>query len=430
MASNPATTPPPASSVIRLPPLETPSGIATTMIHIVTVGKKPDKFDPEIVMANAGDKLCTYERPCIPYDMQSPRVDENGAIWSNWAPVSTIKLDDEMPSFTWTVRSADQLFLYCGAPGSCNKAGMVMIVNPDGSVPFELYRQAALAAPFVLVPGERFPSDEIHDATSFSTTAADFSPPSPTLSASNSNSSASPNNQDLATIAGIIIGGIGATMLIGLLIFFTFRRQRHRSIPPTLDSFYHDSSYTPRMQLGSGAKSTINPYFQGTTGADNPSSYASELPPISPIIQPHRFSVHTPNGTGGVQTRETVIIPLTEEERAIYLGRLHGAQSALSSGGVSPVSTTGGGMVAQAQLQRLANMESPYESPTLASRHNINKRNVSGTPQLGEYGTRHRPAEMAACRFEEDKGGLDEEITVVYPMDTNVEEKYGQVYPI
>ncbi|KAF3929281.1 hypothetical protein AA313_de0207180 [Arthrobotrys entomopaga] len=166
------------------------------------------------------------------------------------------------------------------------------------------------------------------------------------------------------------------------------------------------------MQLGPGVNSPVNSYFQGT---DTPSQYAPELAPISPMIQPHRFSIHSPNGTGGVQTRETVLIPVTEEEKAMYLRRLHGTQSVLSSGGVSPVSTTGGGMVGQAQLQKRSNTESPHG--------NVNRRNASGTLQLGEYGTRHRPAEMAATRFEEDKGGMDEEMTVIDPMDTNEEEK-------
>jgi len=39
-------------------------------------------------------------------------------------------LQVNMPWFNYTVVSNETLYLYCGAPGSCNKQGMVMIVNP------------------------------------------------------------------------------------------------------------------------------------------------------------------------------------------------------------------------------------------------------------------------------------------------------------
>ncbi|KAK6355157.1 hypothetical protein TWF696_004277 [Orbilia brochopaga] len=417
MATNPAMTPPPASSVIFGRPEETPSGFATTMTHFVTVGKKADRFDPEIVVANAGDK-----------------IHKNGAIWSDWAFVPTIKLEDEMPSFTWTVRTADQLFVYCGAPGSCNRAGMVMMINPNGSVAFELYRQAALAAPYALTPGEPFPSDEDHSSVSegvdpAATTATPSPPTTHTISAV-----PVPESKNLTAIAGIVIGGVGALALVALLSFLFLRHRRCRRSVPHLGPHQRDFQYFPPVDALGSPSSAGNPYFQGDKSANL--QYTSELAPTSPMLQPRGLSIHNSNMREPA-TRETVIISVTEEEKATYLERLHALQTGINgSGGASPTSTTGAG-VGQSTVQRPAGSQNIFGIPSVVRTQSINQQNVQGAqshPMQHEYGAMHAQQspeihEMAASKFDEEKGGIDEELTVIDPGEGNGGERYGQVYP-
>ncbi|KAF3902622.1 hypothetical protein ABW21_db0209338 [Orbilia brochopaga] len=464
MATNPATTPPPASSVIIAPPEQRPSGSATTMTHFVTVGKKPDKFDPEIVLANAGDKIRelllaflplppdhhvfffrfyptnhsiirgTYERPCIPYEMLNPRVDKNGAIWSDWAFVPTIKLEDEMPSFTWTVRTADQLFIYCGAPGSCNKAGMVMMINPNGSVAFELYRQAALAAPYVLAPGEAFPSDENHgpEGADPGATTTDTTPPSPTVSTISATPASESKN--LTAIAGVVVGGVGALALIALLVFLFFRhRRRRRSVPP-LAPHQRDLQYFSPIDTLNSPSSAGNPYFYGDKSVNL--QYTSELAPTSPMLQPRGLPIHNTNMREPA-TRETVIISVTEEEKAMYLERLHALQTGINgNGGVSPL-LTAGGSVGHSAIQRSTSSHNTPSNP-LTRTQTMSRQSVhGGQSHIGQHEHRTTHAqqpveihEMAASRFDEEKGGMDEEMTIVDSGEGNGGERYGQVYPL
>ncbi|KAK6536845.1 hypothetical protein TWF281_001055 [Arthrobotrys megalospora] len=320
-----------------------------------------------------------------------------------------------MPSFTWTVRTADQLFLYCGAPGSCNKAGMVMMINPNGSVPFEIYRQAALAAPFVLTPGQPFPPDENHGAgPTTMTTTSSLSIPPPTAPPAPFDSGS--QNNDPTAIAGIVVGGIGAMALIGLVILLVFRHRRH-SGPAVIDSSQRDSRHLPGMHAIPGFNSG-SPYFHG----NNSFPYTSELPPGSPTIQPDRYSAYIPssNGIGGAQSHDAAIIPARENERP-YFERIHATQSNMSSGGTSPVSTTAGAHT------RSSNLGSPNGNSIFSGPYLLGRRGANRGWQHGEYGTRQRPAEMAASVLEEEKCGKDEEMTVVDGMDTS--ERYGQVYP-
>ncbi|KAK6361321.1 hypothetical protein TWF730_005056 [Orbilia blumenaviensis] len=385
-------------------------------------------------MANAGDKIFfrfyptnhsivrgTFERPCVPYEMQNPRVDRNGAIWSGWAPVPMIKLEDEMPSFTWTVRTADQLFLYCGAAGSCNKAGMVMMINPNGSVPFEIYRQAALAAPFALTPGQPFPPDENYGAgtelTATATSSLSISSPTTPPSTFESNS----QNKDLAAIAGIVVGGIGAMAIIGLIIALVFRCRLRRSGPAAINPPQRDSQLPPEIRSIPGFSASGNPYFHG----NNSFPYTPELAPSSPTIQSNRYSeyVAPPNGMGRPQNHDATIIPARDDDRP-YFERVHGTQNSMSGGGASPVSVTAG---TYPQLQRSSHSGSPYGNSIFSGAHFLGRRGANRVWQHGEYGTRHRPAEMAASVLEEEKCGKDEEMTVIDGMDLN--ERYGQVYP-
>ncbi|KAK6520838.1 hypothetical protein TWF506_001081 [Arthrobotrys conoides] len=364
MASNPSPTPPPASSVILGRPEETPTGLATTMTHFVSVGK------------------------------------------------------DEMPSFTWTVRTADQLFLYCGAPGSCNKAGMVMMINPNGSVPFEIYRQAALAAPFALTPGQAFPPDENYDGAGVSTTTSSLSVPPPTNSPGPFESNS--QNKDLAAIAGIVVGGIGAMAIIGLIIALVFRYKANRPGSTALNPPQRNSQLQPGMNLTPSFNSPGNPYFHG----NNSFPYTPELAPGSPTIQPNRYSGYIPgsNRAGRTQNHDTAIFPVRDDDRPYFEG-VHGTQSSMSSGGASPVSTTG----THTQLHRSSNSGSPHGNSIFSGTHFLGRRGANRGWQHGEYGTRHRPAEMAASVLEEEKCSKEEDMTVVDGMDSS--ERYGQVYP-
>ncbi|EPS36371.1 hypothetical protein H072_10105 [Dactylellina haptotyla CBS 200.50] len=340
-----------------------------------------------------------------------------------------------MPSFTWTVRSTDEIFIYCGAPGSCNKAGMVMMVNPNGSLPFELYRQAALSAPYVLTPGEPFPQDENHGSggTEPTTSITSSSSPSnfiqPSVDSINQSDSTT-HNKDLATITGIIVGGISAMALIGFLILLIFRRRRH-STPSLSDQYHRDSAFMSSFQPVSSIPQSSNPHSYSTGDTPNiANQYTPELAPNSPQIRPYLCSLHGQNGSGP-QTRETVIIPVTEEEKAMYLERLHGIQSGINSGGVSPISTNGGEAGGHSQLRRSADPINPRGVPNLAARYNIARRSPSRSTRGDEYGTRRRPAEMATSKFEENMDSRDEDMKPINSTDeANGREKGGQFYPI
>ncbi|KAF3922047.1 hypothetical protein ABW20_dc0107252 [Dactylellina cionopaga] len=182
----------------------------------------------------------------------------------------------------------------------------------------------------------------------------------------------------------------------------------------------------PGMHTLPGLTSPANPYFHG----NNSVPYTPELAPTSPSIQPYSYSAHSPGGTGALQIRETVIIPVTEEENAMYLDRLYGIQSGLSSGGASPVSPTGAGMGGHNQVQRLSDSGSIHGSPTANGKYSITRRNASRGVQHEEFGTKQRPAEMAANRVEEGKNYKEEGVTmVVDSIETTRDERYGQVYP-
>ncbi|KAF3218175.1 hypothetical protein TWF106_007769 [Orbilia oligospora] len=366
MASNPSPTPPPASSVILGRPEETPTGLATTMTHVVSVGK-------------------------------NPRVDKNGAIWSGWAPVPMIKLEVR-PSLALRADLTRR-------PSTSN-----------GSVPFEIYRQAALAAPFALTPGQAFPPDENYGEKS--TTISSLSVPPPTNPPGSLESSS--QNKDLAAIAGIVVGGIGAMAIIGLIIALVFRYRVNRSDSTASNPPQHNSHLQPGMGLAPTFNSPGNPYFH----ANSSFPYTPELAPGSPTIQPNRYSGYIPgsNRAGRVQSHDITMIPVREDDRPYFEG-VHGTQSGMSSGGASPVSTTG----THTQLHRSSNSGSPHGNSIFSGAHFLGRRGVNRGWQHGEYGTRHRPAEMAASVLEEEKCGKEEDAIVVDGMDPS--ERYGQVYP-
>ncbi|KAJ6261033.1 hypothetical protein Dda_3698 [Drechslerella dactyloides] len=397
MATNPATTPPPASSVIVGRPEERPSGFATTMSHFVTVGKKPDKFDPEIVMANAGDKI------------------RRNAV---------VHLDG--PYFRAVV------FILRGA--------RLMQPSGNGSVAFEIYRQAALAAPYVLTPGQPFPNDEGHNSEGPdpATTTLTSAPPT----ASTISTITGPESRNWTAIAGVVVGGVSALALLSLFIYLFFRYRRRRNSLLPVDRHQQDFPHFSPMDSLNSPSSVGNPYFHGDRSVNL--NRASELAPASPIIQPRGLSIHNPS-IREPATRETVIISVTEEEKAMYLERLHALQTGMNgSGGVSPVSVTAGG---HSPMRRLVSSQNAQGSPNLARTQSINRQTTHGVQSnpiqpdfevtmAHEHGTHahaQQPVEvheMAASRFDEEKGSMDEEMTIVASSDGYAAERYGQVYPL
>ncbi|KAK6503388.1 hypothetical protein TWF481_008408 [Arthrobotrys musiformis] len=208
--------------------------------------------------------------------------------------------------------------------------------------------------------------------------------------------------------------------IIGLIIALVFRYRQHRSNAKATNPPQHDSQLPPGINSTLGFNSSGNPYFHGNSSFP----YTPELAPSSPTIHPHRYSGYMPgsNRAGRPQSHDTALIPARDDERPYFEG-VHGTQSSMSSGGASPVSTTG----AHTQPQRSANAGSPHGNSIFSGSHFLGRRGANRSWQHGEYGTRQRPAEMAASVLEEEKCGKDEDMTVVDATDSS--ERYGQVYP-
>lgn len=223
----------------------------------------------------------------------------------------------------------------------------------NGTVPLEVYRQKALAAPYVLLPGQPFPADENHDPTptipiSTVSTHASVSMTQAISTATTTSAPSLPSTETHASmpaIAGIVIGGIASIALLGLLFYFLFRhRKRSRSRrSSSVDSSSHNASDRSMVrsvvaeteQPNIPSPPSPNPYF------DYPNSIMSPKPDskshhLGSGIPPHGHdpnSLHRhPNHQQASQEygemrihpaiRETIIIPVTEEEKAMYFDRL------------------------------------------------------------------------------------------------------------
>ncbi|RPA94881.1 hypothetical protein L873DRAFT_1813697, partial [Choiromyces venosus 120613-1] len=190
--------------------------------YIVAVGKADHKFTPDIVIANPGDTVSFQfyplnhsvvrmdpEYPCKPWE----KIHKDGvALWSGFKAMDAFL--DPPPTYTIKINDTKPLWFYCSAPGSCINYQMVMGINPDNSTfPLVTVKNAAGKATFALSPGEPWPAEG-------------GAVPNPD---GNSNTGSSSNNGSVklspGAIAGIVIGGVIALALIGLLFFFVGRKK-------------------------------------------------------------------------------------------------------------------------------------------------------------------------------------------------------------
>ncbi|KAK4915856.1 hypothetical protein LTR28_013499, partial [Elasticomyces elasticus] len=197
--------------------------------HTITVGKGDNKFVPDVVLANVGDIIqyqffppnhsvarAEYLSPCIPYE--DTGVDKVG-FYSGFKPVDAIL--NNPPTFNLRVNDTNPVFFYCTAPGSC--------------IGYAKQRSLAMAAAYMLQPGENFPAEasssiaSLAAATTLSTatTAAAYTEEATHSATSSSSANGQSSHKDLSSgaIAGIVIGGV-VVLALGAALFFLLGRTK------------------------------------------------------------------------------------------------------------------------------------------------------------------------------------------------------------
>ncbi|KAF8474805.1 hypothetical protein BDZ91DRAFT_758926 [Kalaharituber pfeilii] len=322
--------------------------------HIVTVAKRAHQFDPTQINATIGDTISSslwfpstlfsatfqffprehsatlgdFNSPCLPWGVEHPGQEDT---WSG-----LIKETQYLPnpqSWTWRVDTNDPRFFYCSAKESCTRWGMVFAVNPNTQQTFDEYQKRAKEQPYEMSPGQTPPPEHGGDTSDDATST----PPKKSLST--------------GAIVGIVIGGIAAVALVGILFFLVGRSRRKSDAEKAaaeaaaaaaaaaatqpldagrVQSYYGDhpppgydtrfSTFTPAPQGWEATKAPLPPTSPNPSqynphasmfGAPAPSGghtswAASELPGQS--VVPQRVEIYTP----GVDDR----IPLNNPPRS------------------------------------------------------------------------------------------------------------------
>ncbi|KAE8395800.1 hypothetical protein BDV23DRAFT_81467 [Aspergillus alliaceus] len=198
------------------------TGIAT---HTIQVGPRsdPHQYVPSSVNASVGDVIvfefyprnhsvvkADYDAPCLPaqtgalfYSGHFEKFNEENGQLIGPPPTWSLVVNDTKPTF-----------FYCTAIGSCNKNGMVGVINPTENMTWKHQHDKALKSPYQLEPWEHVPAEgETPGSTSTSTPSA----------GSSSGSHLSPG-----AIAGIVIGGVAFVGLLVALFFVMGRNQVYK----------------------------------------------------------------------------------------------------------------------------------------------------------------------------------------------------------
>ncbi|KAI5813587.1 hypothetical protein BZA77DRAFT_117858 [Pyronema omphalodes] len=206
----------------------TATSSAAVATHTIKVGWPIGQhaFYPEETTANMGDEI-VFEMypanhsvvrmdpssPCVPYDYAGHPSNE--FWWSGFFPTQDTK--PPLPTYDIKVNTADPIWFYCSAPGSCKTYSMVGVINVNNSDHnLTEVKAAATKVNFSLSPGEKIP-DESGNVPGSSPSAAPSS-----------------NNQSNAlsggAIAGIVIGSIAAFSLVGILFFLVGRKKKAQEV--------------------------------------------------------------------------------------------------------------------------------------------------------------------------------------------------------
>jgi len=119
------------------------------------------------------------------------------------------------------------VFFYCSAIQSCNKQGMLGVINPNKTRTIDHQRELALEPDTIqLSPGDPIPAEAsstmIHSSTA-APTSTSSSVVVPTATLQPDNSDHGHHGLSGGAIAGIAVAGVAAVLICGLLFFYIGR---------------------------------------------------------------------------------------------------------------------------------------------------------------------------------------------------------------
>jgi plastocyanin len=274
-----------SSASQSLSPSATTSSVQQT--HTINVGDGGNKFNPPITQAAVGDLIefdffppnhsvvrAEYKFPCIPYE--DTGTDKVG-FFSGFYPVDVILSNP--PKWTVLVNDSYPIFFYCSAPGSCINFGMVGVINPNATTSYQVQYTMALAATYMLQPGEPFPAEASSSSSASSSTSTSSSTSSTTttsttaVAATATAAASSHSTMSSGAIAGIAVGA-GAVLTLAAALFFyigrskTLQSEMQRAttttqhLPPPSHGMYQSPSgqiFVP-MKIDDSVRNSTIPY--------------------------------------------------------------------------------------------------------------------------------------------------------------------------
>ncbi|TGZ78650.1 hypothetical protein EX30DRAFT_373663 [Ascodesmis nigricans] len=234
-----------------------------------TTAKKGDTILFEFWPKNHSVVMMDDSTPCIPYNKVKTLPVGSALWWSGFFPFESDDVNDRAyntRTYTVTLDTEDPVWFYCSQTESCEDYGMIGVVNNrEGDDYFQEIKARAISKDYSLSPGESIPEE-----------GGPKTNPSSSSTPDSSSSSLSPG-----AIAGIVIGGVAALALIGILFFLLGRRKKsapaastlppanpHHSLTPGMG---HDP-YSPMMQTASPV-TPLSMMNTGATGYTEPPGY-------------------------------------------------------------------------------------------------------------------------------------------------------------
>ena len=179
---------------------------------------------------------------------------------------------------------------------------MLTFLNSNTTTPLETFRTKAETAPYALVPGQSLPSSGGTSTSAPTTTPTNSATPSTSTTAPPSAESHSNNSLSTGAIVGIVMGILGFFILAALAIYLIAHRNKS-----------HQTMMAEVTRMSAGG--------------------LSQFPNQSPALNTFNSQPNGPyNNQSTGPIRETVILPMTEAEKAMYMGRLQ----MVSPGPMSP----------------------------------------------------------------------------------------------
>ncbi|KAE8355481.1 hypothetical protein BDV28DRAFT_128964 [Aspergillus coremiiformis] len=190
--------------------------------HTIQVGPKtdPHQYVPASVNASVGDVIVFEFYPrnhsVVKADYNAPCVPAHGDVFysGHFAKFNEENGQLKGPPPTWSlvVNDTKPTFFYCTATDSCNKNGMVGVINPSANMTFEHQQKKAIGYPYQLEPWEHMPAEGDPTSTATSSSAA----------------SSSGSHLSSGAIAGIVIGVVAFIAILVALFFVMGRNQIYK----------------------------------------------------------------------------------------------------------------------------------------------------------------------------------------------------------